>query len=482
MRTLDIAIWRFVPRLSSDVGCSFGMSGQAILAGTARAVGEALARCDDWIPHATELTAAVLIGEGACVLPVLARGAQWSALDLSQATARLLILAEPPMDGAEGRAILERAAAAGMKVELLDGARVRPLRIEDLVGCPLADIDEARIRALIAGKRILITGAGGSIGSELARRVAQLGPARLTLLDSSEFNLFRICQELPSGAPVLADIRDKDAMRRWFKRERPEIVFHAAALKQVPLVEMFPSEGVLTNVGGVRHVAEAAHGVGADLVFVSTDKAVDPSGAMGASKRLGELYCQALDRAGGLRAVPLRLGNVLGSTGSVIPTFEAQLAAGGPLTVTDPEVTRFFLSIPQAADALLQAAAVGLRADVRGAALVIDMGEALPVVELAREVIRLEGLRPDVDVAVVFTGLRLGEKLHEALIGAEEWREEDPASNVIAVGSHARELEELHALMDRLVALARDGADEKVARELFAALRSVAPQRSRELA
>jgi len=454
-----------------------GMSGEAILAGTAHAVRAALAQCDAWLPVGLELSAAAILGKGESALPVRARAGRWEAFDFAALGARTLILAEAPIDGAEGRAILERAADARMKVLLIEDGKARPLRIDDLIGCPLEAIDEARMRAVIAGKRVLVTGAGGSIGSELSRRLSELELARLTLLDSSEYNLFSICQELPGGVPVLADIRDQAAMRRWFKRERPEIVFHAAALKQVPLVEMFPSEGVLTNVAGLRNVAEAAHGVGADLVFVSTDKAVDPSGVMGASKRLGELYCQALDRAGGLRAVPLRLGNVLASTGSVIPTFEKQLAAGGPLTITDPEVTRFFLSIPQAADALLQAAAVGLNAEVRGAALVIDMGEALPVVELAREVIRLEGLRPDVDVSVVFTGLRLGEKLHEALIGEAEWREDDPAPNVIAVGSAARDLDELHAIMDRLAVLAREGADDVVARELFAALRTAVVKR-----
>ncbi|MBC7768280.1 MAG: polysaccharide biosynthesis protein [Phycisphaerales bacterium] len=421
------------------------------------------------------MSGAAILGKGDSALPVCARAGRWDEFDFTPLNSRLLILAAPPGDGAEGRAIVERAAEARMKVLLIENGQTRPMRLEDMIGCRLGAIDEARIRNVIAGKRVLITGAGGSIGSELARRLATLSPARLTLLDSSEYNLFRISQELPSSVPVLADIRDQHAMRRWFKRERPEMVFHAAALKQVPLVEMFPSEGVLTNVGGVRNVAEAAHGVGADLVFVSTDKAVDPSGVMGASKRLGELYCQALDRRGGLRAVPLRLGNVLGSTGSVIPTFEAQLAGGGPLTITDPEVTRFFLSIPQAADALLQAAAVGLTAPVRGAALVIEMGEALPVVELAREVIRLEGLRPDVDVSVVFTGLRPGEKLHEALIGAEEWREADPAPNVIAVGSPPRALAELCETMDRLLMLAREGADNVVARELFDAIAGAAP-------
>ena len=217
------------------------------------------------------------------------------------------------------------------------------------------------------------------------------------------------------------------------------------------------------------------------MIFVSTDKAVDPSGLMGACKRLGEIYCQALDRAGPERAVSVRLGNVLGSAGSVTPIFEAQLAEGGPLTVTDPDVTRFFLTIPQAADALLQAAAVGLTAEPRGSALVIEMGEALPVVELAREVIRLEGLRPDIDVPITFTGLRPGEKLHEALVASDEWREVDPAPGVIAVASSARALTDVLADMETLAALARDGANEKIAAALFRAVDADAEVRARSL-
>lgn len=445
------------------------MRGDAILAGSVYAVGEALAGCDAWA-QGLELTCAAIIGPGDSPLPVRARAASWGGLDFSDLGVRYVVLVEPPQDGAEARALLKRAVAARVKVSLLDGGRLRPLKLEDLIGAPLGEVDERRIVEMIAGKRVLITGAGGSIGSELARRIAGLSPARLTLLDSSEYNLFNISNELTRAVPVLADVRDQRAMKRWFTRERPELVFHAAALKQVPLVERFPSEGVLTNVAGVRHVVEAAHGVGADVVFVSTDKAVDPSGVMGASKRLGELYCQALDHRGPHRAVPVRLGNVLGSTGSVAPTFEKQLAAGGPLTVTDPEVTRFFLSIAQAADALLQAAAVSLGSVTRGAALAIDMGEALPVVELAHEVIRLADLQPDIDVPIVFTGLRPGEKLHETLIGAEEWREADPAPNVMAVASPPRGLPELHETMERLTLLAREGADNDVARELFDAI------------
>jgi len=401
-----------------------------------------------------------------------ARAPIWDAIDLSSAQAKFLILIEPPADGAAKRAVLMRAAQAGMKILLIEDGRLRRLRLEDLIGQPLGDVDFARIRNIIGGRRVLITGGGGSIGGELARRIATLGPERLTLLDSSEHNLYRIGLGLPDAVPVLADIRDPTSMRRWFAKERPEIVFHAAALKQVPIVEAFASEGVLTNIYGLQNVAEAARAVGADMIFVSTDKAVDPSGLMGASKRMGEIYCQALDREGPRRVIPVRLGNVLGSAGSVSPLFEAQLAAREPLTVTDAEVTRFFLSIPQAANALLQAAAVGLNSGPLGSALVIEMGEALPVVELAREVIRLEGLRPDIDAPIVFTGLRPGEKLHEALVADEEWRDADPAPGVIAVASPPRALNDITESFSRLIALAREGDNQEIGVTLFAAIRA----------
>jgi FlaA1/EpsC-like NDP-sugar epimerase len=442
----------------------------AILVGSAQAVKDALARLNAWAPAGLKPLGAVLVGPGDATLPLKARAPIWDALDLSSITSGSLLLIDPPSDGAAKRSVLKRAAEAGLKTFLLDGDKVRRLRLDDLIGRPLGDVDWARIRSLIAGKRVMITGGGGSIGSELARRISALEPARLTLLDSSEHNLYKIGLELRDATIVLADVRDGASMGRWIARERPEIVFHAAALKQVPMVEAFASEGILTNVCGLRHVAEAARSVGADLVFVSTDKAVEPSGLMGASKRLGEMYCQALDRAGPERAISVRLGNVLGSAGSVTPIFEEQLAAGGPLTVTDAEVTRYFLTIPQAADALLQAAAVGIHADISGAAFVIEMGEALPVVELAREVIRLEGLRPEIDVPITFTGLRPGEKLHEALVAAGEWREADPAPGVIAVASEPRDLDAVLQCVDQLAVLAREGANEKIATALFAAI------------
>lgn len=438
-----------------------------ILAGSARAVSAAF---ESGRLAAFDVRGALIIGPGEASDLVIARAPNWHELDLAALKGEALLLAEPPPNGPAARAVLEAAVATDIEVFLLEGRGPRPLRLDDLLGPRLADVDWVRIRAAIAGKRVLITGGGGSIGGELARRIAGLAPARLTLLDSSEHNLHEIGLELRDARLVLADIRDEASMRRWFGREMPEIVFHAAALKHVPMVEAFPSEGVLTNICGLRNVTVAAHGVGADLIFVSTDKAVEPSGAMGATKRFGELYCQALDRRGPRRAIPVRLGNVLGSSGSVTPLFEAQLAAGGPLTVTHPEATRYFLSIPQAADALLHAAAKGFASQRRGVVKVIEMGEALPVVELARSIIRLAGKRAGDDVAIVFTGLRPGEKLHEQLVARYERRESDAGSGVIAAISAPREISELNDLVERLAMLARSGQDDAVRDALFDAI------------
>lgn len=454
------------------------MAIEAVIAGTSERVRIALAANIDWARHGLTLKGAAIVGGGESDAAVVARAPAWDALDFQQFGVRALVLAgSKPVPVT--RAVLARAAAGRMLVFVVEGAAVRPLGLDDLVGAPLGELDWVRIQQRIAGKRVLITGGGGSIGLALARRVAALGPERLTLLDSSEYNLYRAGLEFRDAAPALADIRDRAAIDRWFGRAQPDIVFHTAALKQVPMVEQFPSEGVLTNVCGLRNVAEAARAAGAEMVFVSTDKAADPSGVMGASKRLGELYCHALDRTNGPRAVAVRLGNVLGSTGSVAPIFEAQFAAGGPLTVTDPSVTRYFLSIPQAADVLLQAAAIGLDSKTpRGATLVVDMGEPLPVVELARDVIRLNGLRPDEDVKITYVGLRPGEKLHEQLIGADEEVLPCEAEGVQAALSPQRPLSEITDVMERLGVLAQAGAGEAIVQELFAALALPAPHAS----
>jgi O-antigen biosynthesis protein WbqV len=297
---------------------------------------------------------------------------------------------------------------------------------------------------LIRGRRILVTGAGGTIGAELARQIAALSPGRLILLDNGEFALYGIEMELRDRSPgllpvpLLRDVRDRAQIDDVVAAEKPEIIFHAAALKHLPMVEANPIEGVLTNVVGSRNVAEAARAYGASLVvMISTDKAVNPASVMGATKRLAESFCQALDLyearrraplSHGIRYVTVRFGNVLGSTGSVVPLFQRQLAAGGPLTVTDPEVTRFFMTVREAVELVLQASALpsdqGVpeteAADARGKIFVLDMGEPVKIVDLAHQMIRLAGLRPGRDVALEFIGLRPGEKLHEELFHPAE--------------------------------------------------------------
>jgi FlaA1/EpsC-like NDP-sugar epimerase len=279
---------------------------------------------------------------------------------------------------------------------------------------------------------VLVTGAGGSIGSELVRQVAALGPAEIVLVDSCEYNLYAIDLELAERASsvprtaCLCNIREAARVQEICDRHRPELIFHAAALKHVPMVELNPSEGVLTNVIGSRNVAEAARRCGAlAMVQVSTDKAVNPTSVMGATKRLAELYCQALERADatGPRFMTVRFGNVLGSSGSLVPLFKRQLERGGPLTVTHPDMCRFFMTIREAVELTLQTAALGLEKRIgNGGIFVLDMGEPIKIIDIARRMISLAGYRPDVDIRIEVVGLRPGEKLFEELFDTSEAR------------------------------------------------------------
>lgn len=426
----------------------------AVLAGTNEAIAAARAAAPDLA--------------GCIALPVAEDA--WRDFDPASLLTSRLILAAPIANGVAKRALLARAAEAGVALALCDANGPRALKLDDVLAAPRAEIDWPRIARMLANARILITGGAGSIGAALAQRIASYAPARLALLDTSDSGLVRACAGAPGAAPILADVRDAAAVARAIAAERPDIVFHAAALKQAPLIEAYPCEGALTNVDGLRNVAEAAHAAGADLIFVSTTKAVDPSGVMGATKRLGELYCQALDRRGGRRAIVVRLGNVLGSTGSVASVFEAQIAAGGPLTVTDPAVTRVFLSVTQAANALLHAAAAGRAASLRGAAFGMETGEALPVMELARAAIHLAGLRPGRDRDIAFTGLRPGEKLAEGFVAAEEVQSPAPAPGMRAIVSPPRPMAEVMAAFDGVAMHARAGAGAAVRERLFAAV------------
>ena len=361
---------------------------------------------------------------------------------------KLLITAQN-LPGEQVRQLLDRADALAIPLarlpRLTDFQRnldnperaLEPIALEDLLGRSQAVLDRDGMAQLIQSRRVLVTGAGGTIGAELARQIAAFFPGRLVLVDNSEFALYGIELELrerspiPTMIPLLRDVRERAQVDEVIEAEKPEIVFHAAALKHLPMVEANPIEGVLTNVIGSRNVAEAARAFGASLVvMISTDKAVNPTSVMGATKRIAESFCQALDiyearrRAPfghGTRYVTVRFGNVLGSTGSVVPLFRRQLATGGPLTVTDPEVSRFFMTVREAVELVLQASALSPEEGTpRGKIFVLDMGEPVKIVDLAHQMIRLAGLRPNRDIAIEFIGLRPGEKLHEELFHTAE--------------------------------------------------------------
>jgi FlaA1/EpsC-like NDP-sugar epimerase len=361
---------------------------------------------------------------------------------------------------------------------------VRPIAIEDLLGRPQMPLDRDAMRAMVAGRRVAVTGAGGSIGSELVRQVAGFAPAELVLIEQSEFNLYTIEAEVRAahaGLPcpaVLADVRDRRRIARLFETCRPEVVFHAAALKHVPLVELNPFEGVATNVGGTVNVADAAVAAGAGaVVVISTDKAINPTSVMGASKRIAERYCQALDlrgaAAGGTRFVTVRFGNVLGSTGSVVPLFQRQIAAGGPVTVTHPEMRRYFMTTREAVELVLQAAALGLGDGAFGGKVfVLDMGEPVRILDLARQMIRLSGLRPDADIEIAFIGLRPGEKLFEELFHAGEDTVPTDVDGILLAAPMAGDVD---ALAPDLAALAAACAAADAA-ALFGGIRHLVPE------
>ena len=354
----------------------------------------------------------------------------------------MLILTRDEMEGRPVADILSRidmvdAELAWLpRVDQLDtgsGTELRPIKLEDLLPRPAKLFDAHACEALLSGARVLLTGAGGSIGSELVRQIAALSPGEVILADSSEHALYEIDREMGVAFPniervsTILDVRDRDAVFRLMEQRKPEFVFHAAALKHVPIVEVQPCEGLMTNVTGSQNVADAAVACKARaMVMVSTDKAVNPANVMGATKRLAEAYCQAIDadmrdRGGDTRFVTVRFGNVLGSNGSVVPLFQRQLTQGGPLTVTHPEVERFFMTIPEASRLILEAMLAGMEEEkVDQGIFVLDMGKPVKIIDLARQVIRLSGLRPDVDVKIVYTGLRPGEKLYEELMHETE--------------------------------------------------------------
>ncbi|MDF1747781.1 MAG: nucleoside-diphosphate sugar epimerase/dehydratase [Alphaproteobacteria bacterium] len=399
-----------------------------------------------------------------------------------------LVITKENLDGALVRRVMEKAEAHGLTVsrapkltELRGGLEsdrlvIKPVAVEDLLGRPQQPLDREAMKALVRGRRVLITGAGGTIGSELVNQIADSNPSQLILFDASEYQLYQIDMAMSEKHPdlprqaVLGDVRDKLRVETTMQRLRPELVFHAAALKHVPMVEANPMEGVQTNALGSRIVADACRAAGVNcMVQISTDKVVNPTNVMGATKRVAESYIQALDpisRAeGGTRYVVVRFGNVLGSTGSVVPLFRRQLQAGGPLTVTHPDVTRYFMTVREAVELVLQAAVVGIEdAEAAGRIFVLDMGQPIKVLDLARQMIQLAGLRPDKDIQIKFTGLRPGEKLFEELLHGGESELPTRAPGMTLAAPRTGNLTDLQTALDALEKAARAGQRDTVLR------------------
>jgi O-antigen biosynthesis protein WbqV len=379
---------------------------------------------------------------------------------------------------AHPESILMRARKLGVIVNRMpslesgDTPRLTAVAVEDLLLRPSEKIDYARLEALIRGKAVIVTGGGGSIGSEICERVVAFGAARLLIVENSEPALYAVTEALAGTSAEIegriADIRDRERITRLMAEFKPDIVFHAAALKHVPILERDWSEGVKTNIFGSINVADAALAAGADaMVMISTDKAIEPVSMLGLTKRFAEMYCQALDHdlaAAGhgakppMRLISVRFGNVLASNGSVVPKFKAQIEAGGPVTVTHPDMVRYFMTIREACDLVITAATHALgtqRSDV--SVYVLNMGQPVKIVDLAERMIRLSGLQPGYDIEIVFTGMRPGERLHEILFASEEPTREIGVPGIMAAQPNEPPMQTLRKWIAALEqAIARD--------------------------
>jgi len=430
---------RFIYRLWKEHGLygNFKLLGEPVLvlgAGDAAvSLAKDLAASSDWrlvgfLDDDTNMHGRML--NGIQVLGNLDGLSDWSKrLGVSQ-----VIIAMPSSSHQQRKRAIQLCNAAMVKTltvpsfdDLMSGkvavSQLRAIELDDLLGRDPVVLDDAGLHGLLTGKAVMVTGAGGSIGSEMCRQIARFSPAELMLFESNEFALYTIEQELKQNYPALnivsliGDVRDAARVDEVMQRHRPSVLFHAAAYKHVPLMEQHNAwQAIRNNVLGTSTVAHAAQSHGVEkFVMISSDKAINPTNVMGASKRLAEMVCQALQSSGTMRYVMVRFGNVLGSTGSVVPTFHAQIARGGPVTVTHPEITRYFMSIPEAAQLVLQAGLMGQGGEI----FVLEMGEPVKIIDLARDMIRLSGFTED-EIRIEFTGLRPGEKLYEELLADSE--------------------------------------------------------------
>jgi FlaA1/EpsC-like NDP-sugar epimerase len=425
-------------------------------------------------------------GQSVRAIPVLGEFADLERVvrDLAErgtAITRLVMTPSALAPEMRPEAILTRARRIGVtptrmpSLEEGDAPRLAPVHVEDLLLRPSVTIDYRRLESLVRGKSAVVTGGGGSIGAEICDRLATYGVERLLVIENSEPALHAVLEQLGQRRAKIdgriADIRDRDRIVRLVKAFRPDIVFHAAALKHVPLLERDWDEGVKTNVFGSINVADAAAAAGAAaMVMISTDKAIEPASMLGATKRFAEMYCQALDADFAARAMPgrapmrliaVRFGNVLASNGSVVPKFKAQIEAGGPVTVTHPDMVRYFMTIREACDLVVTAASHALsrqRSDV--SVYVLNMGQPVRIVDLAERMIRLSGLEPGKDVEIVFTGVRPGERLNEILFAADEPTAEIGVAGIVAARPVSPPLDTLRAWLAALEqGLGRDDRD-----------------------
>ncbi len=406
------------------------------------------------------------------------------------------IVAMPSALPSERRRAVQLATAAGLSVltvpamaDLVSGkvsvSEVRRVDVEDLLGREQVQLDDAGIRSYLSGKTAMVTGAGGSIGSELCRQIARYAPRALVFFEASEFALYRMEQEFRANHPdlpiicIAGDVRDAKRIESIIAKHSPDVIFHAAAYKHVPLMEEHNAwEAVRNNVLGTLTVADAAARAGVGkFVMVSTDKAVNPVNVMGATKRLAEMICQSLQQSATTRFVMVRFGNVLGSAGSVIPKFREQIAAGGPVTVTHPDIQRYFMSIPEASLLTMQAGAMGAGGEI----FVLDMGEPVKIVDLARDMIRLSGFS-ERDIKIAFTGLRPGEKLFEELLADSETSLATPHPKLRIAKARAAGKEEWLEALRRWLAQSPVNDDAVVREELvrwvpeYVAMQNAAPR------
>jgi FlaA1/EpsC-like NDP-sugar epimerase len=412
-----------------------------------------------------------------CGLPVLGSLDEIPAL-IERYHVRELIIAMPEARGSVVRGVVKAARAAGVHTRTVPGvyeilseqvslSALREVGIQDLLRREPIQTDLDQVRSLATGETVLVTGAGGSIGSELCRQLARLEPAQIVLLGHGENSIFDILAELAeqfptvTAVPVIADVRDRERLRQVFAQYRPYSVFHAAAHKHVPLMEGNMAEAVTNNVLGTKNVAELAAEFWAEhLVLISTDKAVRPTNVMGATKRVAEQIVQEIAEAHERKFVAVRFGNVLGSRGSVVPTFLRQIHKGGPVTVTHPEMRRYFMTIPEAVQLVLQAGAIGRGGEV----FVLDMGEPVKVLDLATDLIRLSGLEVGTDIEIRFTGARPGEKLFEELFFDSESAIPTDHPKVLRAKNGALPIG-LSTVVDALVEAAKTGTSDAVLRE-----------------